>query len=94
MPKDTASLRSYLERYDIGLCGGWCSGNLLVNDVEAEKAAISAQVEQFLALAAPCIVYAECSNTVQGQRGTSVNARPQLARGEIADYAKKLNEIA
>ena len=27
MPNDTDGLRSFLEKYDIGLCGGWCSGN-------------------------------------------------------------------
>jgi len=94
MPQDTAGLRAYLERYDIGLCGGWCSGNLLVNDLEAEKAAVTQQVDQFIALGAPCIVYAECSNTVQSQQGTPVSARPKLSRDEITAYAKNLSELA
>ena len=34
MPQDTESLRVYLDRYQLALCGGWCSGNLLVNDIE------------------------------------------------------------
>ncbi len=94
MPKDTEGLRGYLEANDIVLCGGWCSGNLLVNSITEEIEAISAQVEQFVALDAPCIVYAECSNTVQGALGTPVNARPKLSRDEITDYAAKLSEVA
>jgi len=94
MPQDTESLRVYLDRYQLALCGGWCSGNLLVNDIETEKAAIKQQVEQFIALGAPCIVYAECSNTVQGQLGTPVNNRPGLSSDEIKSYGKKLSEIA
>jgi len=94
MPQDTESLRVYLDRYQLALCGGWCSGNLLVNDIETEKAAIKQQVEQFIALGAPCIVYAECSNTVQGQLGTPVNNRPRLSSDEIKSYGKKLSEIA
>ena len=56
MPHDTEGLRAYLERYDIALCGGWCSGNLLVNDVAAEREAVRQQVAQFVALNSPCIV--------------------------------------
>lgn len=94
MPHDTEGLRSYLDQYDIALCGGWCSGNLLVNSVQEEIAAIRAQVEQFVALKSPCIVYAECSNTVQGQIDVPVNNRPKLTRDEILAYAKKLSEVA
>ena len=94
MPHDTEGLRAYLDRYDIALCGGWCSGNTLVNDVAAETATIRQQVDQFIALDAPCIVYAECSNTVQGQRDVPVNNRPKLSRDEVLAYAVKLSEVA
>ena len=94
MPEETEKLRHYLDRHGLALCGGWCSGNLLVNDLEAEKSAVAGQVEQFAALGAPCIVYAECSNTVQGDRGTPVNARPRLTRDEVKGYAAKLSELA
>ena len=66
MPADTDGLRSYLDRYGVSLCGGWCSGSLMTASLEDEKAAVLQQVEQFVALDAPCIVYAECSNSVQG----------------------------
>lgn len=94
MPHDTEGLRAYLEKYDIALCGGWCSGNLLVNTVPQEIEAVRQQVEQFIALDAPCIVYAECSNTVQGQIDTPVGDRPKLGRDGIKDYAAKLSELA
>ena len=94
MPQDTEGLRCFLEAADIALCGGWCSGNLLVNEVAEERAAIQQQVDQFIALGAPCVVYAECSNTVQGQIGTPVADRPKLGRDELRDYAKYLSEVA
>ena len=94
MPKDTEGLKAYLDKYDIALCGGWCSGASLVNDFDAEVAAIRAQVEQFKALDAPCIVYAECSNTIQGEQAVPVNDRPTLSRDEIRTYAAKLSEVA
>jgi inosose dehydratase len=94
MPHDTEGLRTYLEANDIALCGGWCSGNTLVRSVAEECAAIGPQVEQFIALGSPCIVYAECSNTVQGMQGVPVNARPKLTRDEVLAYAAKLTEVA
>ena len=94
MPHDTEGLRQYLEANDIALCGGWCSGNSLVNDFAAECDATRQQVEQFIALDAPCIVYAECSNTVQGLQNVPVNNRPKLSRDEIMTYGKKISELA
>ena len=66
MPHDTEGLKAYLESAKIELCGGWCSGNSLVNNFSEECEAISQQVDQFVELSSPCIVYSECSNTVQG----------------------------
>ena len=94
MPADTVGLRAYLDRYGVSLCGGWCSGNLMVSSVEEEKASIRQQVEQFAALNAPCIVYAECSNTIQGDQGTPVSRRPKLDRDAVMAYGAKLSELA
>ncbi|WP_037317108.1 myo-inosose-2 dehydratase [Ruegeria halocynthiae] len=94
MPGDTEGLRAYLDGNDIALCGGWCSGASLVNDFATEREAVREQVEQFVALNSPCIVYAECSNTVQGQIGTPVNDRVKLSRDEVLAYAAKITELA
>ena len=94
MPNDTDGLRAYLEGNDIALCGGWCSGNSLNNDFVQECEATRGQVEQFIALNAPCIVYAECSNTVQGLMDVPVNNRPKLERDEVRAYGAKLSELA
>lgn len=94
MPSDTDGLREYLDRYGVALCGGWCSGNLHVAPVDEEFAAIRQQVEQFADLNAPCIVYAECSNTIQGMQNTPVSQRPKLGRDEVTGYAAKLTELA
>ena len=94
MPQDTEGLRHYLERADIALCGGWCSGASLINDFNAERDAVREQVEQFVALDAPCIVYAECSNTIQGDIGTPVNNRPRLERDDMRAYGAKITELA
>ncbi|MEL6571207.1 MAG: myo-inosose-2 dehydratase [Pseudomonadota bacterium] len=94
MPADTEGLRAYLDKYGLALCGGWCSGNLMAASVEEEKEAIRQQVDQFAALNAPCIVYAECSNTIQGNMDQPVSQRPKLSRDEVMGYAARLSELA
>lgn len=94
MPADTKSLGAYLDRYGVVLCGGWFSGNLLQSSLDQEKEAMRQQVEQFSALNAPCIVYAECSNTIQGDLSRPVSQRPKLDRDDIMAYAAKLSELA
>ena len=94
MPQDTEGLRAYLDANQLALCGGWCSGFTLVNDFATEKALVEQQVAQFVALNAPCIVYAECSNTVQGNSAVPVNSRPKLSRTEVMAYGAKLSELA
>ena len=94
MPADTEGLRAYLDRYGVALCGGWCSGNLMVNSIADEREAIRQQVEQFAVLNAPCIVYAECSNTTQGDIARPVSQRPKLSREEVMAYGAKLSELA
>ena len=94
MPADTEGLRAYLNANRLALCGGWCSGNLLVNDAKDEIESVRRQVTQFVALNAPCIVYAKCSNTVQGNIAVPVNDRPKFARADIRAYAAKLSELA
>ncbi|UWQ21542.1 myo-inosose-2 dehydratase [Jannaschia sp. W003] len=94
MPSDTDGLRAFLDRYGLSLCGGWCSGGLLGRTADEEIEAIRGQVEQFVALGSPCIVYAECSNTIQGDRNVPVNDRPRLDAEAVAAYGAKLTEVA
>lgn len=94
MPADTEGLRAFLDATEISLCGGWYSGTMFTNDVTSEIAQITPQVDQFLALQAPCVVYGECSNTVQGQRDVPVSQRVKLTRDDIKSYAAKMTELA
>ena len=93
MPRETDALRVYLEEHKLALCGGWCSGSLLINSVSEEQVAVRQQVEQFAALESPCVVYAECSNTIQGDIKTPLSLRPRLSRDELRSYAGKLGEL-
>ncbi len=94
MPSDPEELRRFLAAERLALCGGWYSMNLLTNDVATEREAIRPQLDQFIALNAPCIVCCETSNAVHGQRAVPIQDRPKLTRDEIAAWGAKLSELA
>lgn len=93
-PSDPMVLRPILAAHDLDLCGGWYSGTLLDNDIEAEKDRILEQMELFKAMNAPCIVYGETAGTIQNIRGAPLNARRRLDEEQIKGYGRQLTAFA
>ncbi|MDE2790384.1 MAG: myo-inosose-2 dehydratase [Paracoccaceae bacterium] len=93
-PGDARELGPILAAHDIGLCGGWYSGTLLDNDIEAEKDRIAGQMALFKALDAPCLVYGETAGTIQAERHTPLDRRLRLDEVQIRDYGHRLTAFA
>ena len=93
-PRDAATLRPILQAHELRLCGGWYSGRLLKNDIEAEKDRVAAQLSLFRDLAAPCLVYGETAATIQNARHTPLDRRVRLDEAQIRTYGHKLTAFA
>jgi len=93
-PMDMTQLGPILDRFGIGVCGGWFSGLLLDGDVEREKERIRAQLDFFVAAKAPCIVYGETARSIQGVRSAPLSTKPKLSEDEIKAYARKMTAFA
>jgi len=93
-PMDMTQLGPILDRFGIGVCGGWFSGLLLDGDIEREKERIRAQLEFFVAAKAPCIVYGETARSIQGVRSAPLSTKPKLSEDEIKAYARKMTAFA
>jgi inosose dehydratase len=78
MPSDGAALKARLGEYGLRYAAGWHSTNLLVNDVDAEKAALQVFIDMTKAAGGDHINACECSNTVHGNDAVPVNDRPVL----------------
>ena len=89
-PMDVAVLGPILEKYGIGVCGGWFSGLLLDGDIEQEKDRIAQQLEFFKAAKAPCIVYGETARSIQGDKSKPLAIKPKLSEDEIKIYGRKM----
>ncbi len=93
-PKEPEKLRRTLEEYGIWLASGWCSGELLTHDVDAEFERIRGDIELFSTCGSPVMVYAETSNTVQNKPNVPLSQRPCLDTDETARYGEKLTRLA
>ncbi len=93
-PMDPQKLGPVLDDYGINVCGGWFSGQLLDGDIEKEKGRISEQMVLFKAMNAPCIVYGETVDTIQGDRTAPLSSKRRLDEEQIKAYGRKMTDFA
>ena len=82
-PKNSRQLELILNKHDISLCGGWYSGTLLDNDLETEKEKVRAQLNLFIHLKAPCLVYGETSGTIHSRPLLTSSKRIHMSQSHI-----------
>lgn len=93
-PMNMQELGPILDKYNIQVCGGWFSGDLLTGDIEREKERIEQQLQFFKAADAPCIVYGEVSGSVQSRRDKALSQKPVIDETEMALYGRKVSDFA
>ncbi len=92
-PKTSKELIPILNKFDISLCSGWYGANLLKRTVKEEMENIRSQLNLFKDCKAPCIVFAEVTDSIQGDEKKSLSKRPQLEKDDWVNYCKKINEV-
>lgn len=94
MPDEGAALKAKLGEFDLRFVGGWHSTNLLVNDIDTEKAALQRFIDMTRAAGGDHINACECSNTVHGSDGTPVNDRPIMTDAEWRRFSAGYEELS
>jgi len=92
-PKTSKELIPILNKFDISLCSGWYGANLLKRSVKEEMDSIRDQLNLFKDCEAPCIVFAEVTNSIQGDEKKPLSKRPRLDKDDWILYCKKINEL-
>ena len=82
MPDEGTALKAVLAGYGLRFAAGWFSTNLLVNDLDTEKARLKAWIDFTKAAGGDHINACECSNTVHGDDHVAVNDRPVMTDAE------------
>jgi inosose dehydratase len=93
-PLDPKVLGPLLQDHGLALVSGWFSGGLLELSLDEEKRRLREQLDLFLALGCPVLVYAETTNTVQNRIAVPVTDRPKLRPEDIRRYGEKLTKLA
>lgn len=93
-PSDPDEMLPILKAADVTLCGGWFSGTLSCEDMDANKERIRPMIELFKAVDAPCIVYGETGQSIQGDRNMPLDRKAVLSDDEMKAYGRKVTEFA
>ena len=93
-PESAAEMLPILKKADVTLCGGWFSGTIVNESIDANKQRIQPMIDLFKAVNAPCIVYGEVGRSIQGDQSKPLATKPRLSDSEMKDYGAKMSEFA
>ena len=92
-PKNSKELLPKLEKENLKLCSGWYGAHLLKNSPKEEFSLMRSQLDLFKDCKAPCMVFAEITNSVQGDPKTPLSQRPKLSKDDWSKLTLRMNEI-
>ena len=92
-PKTSKELLPILNKHNINLCSGWYGANLLKRSVKEEMENIRTQLNLFKDCNAPCIVFAEVTNSIQADEKKPLSKRPKLDKDDWKKFCEKINEV-
>lgn len=93
-PTTVDGLKGALSPRGLKFVSGWHSTNLLVNDLETEKAAMQPFLDVLKGMGCKVIIVCETSNAIHGADGTAVNDRPVLADADWPAFAAGIEALA
>ena len=93
-PEQASEMLPILKRADVTLCGGWFSGTIVNESIEANQQRIQPMIDLFKQVDAPCIVYGEVGRSIQGDRSKPLATKPKLSQSEMKDYGAKMSRFA
>jgi inosose dehydratase len=93
-PESAAEMLPILKKADVTLCGGWFSGTIVNESIEANQHRIQPMIDLFKAVDAPCIVYGEVGRSIQGDRSKPLATKPKLSGDEMKSYGRRMTEFA
>ncbi len=93
-PESAVEMLPALNEADVTLCGGWFSGTIVNESIEANQQRIQPMIDLFKAVSAPCIVYGEVGRSIQGDRSKPLATKPKLTGDEMKAYGRRMTEFA
>jgi inosose dehydratase len=92
-PRKANALKATLAPFNLDLVGGWYSGSLLLQDADAEIAALQPHLNLLKAMGSTVFVFAETSNAVHSNRAVPLEGTPRLKSGGWAQFGKRMSDV-
>ena len=92
-PKNSKELFPKLKKENLQLCSGWYGATLLRNTAKEEFNLMREQMNLFKDCKSPCMVFAEVTNSIQGDPKTPLSHKPKLSEDEWKLLISRINEI-
>jgi inosose dehydratase len=93
-PKNSEELLPKLKKEKLELCSGWYGAHLLKNTPKEEFSLMRNQLNLFKDCNAPCMVFAEITNSIQGDPNTPLSKKPKLSKDDWTKLILRINEIS
>ena len=93
-PKNSQELLPKLQKEKLALCSGWYGAKLLNNSAKEEFFLMKNQLKLFKDCKSPCMVFAEITNSIQGDPNTPLSKRPKLSKDDWNKFISRINEIS
>ena len=93
-PKSSDELLPKLKKEKLELCSGWYGAHLLKNTPKEEFSLMRNQLNLFKDCKAPCMVFAEITNSIQGDPNAPLSKKPKLSKDDWSKLILRINEIS
>ncbi|RPG96291.1 MAG: myo-inosose-2 dehydratase [Candidatus Pelagibacter sp. TMED165] len=93
-PTSSLELLPKLNKVKLQLCSGWYGAKLLKNSVKEEFNLMKPQLELFKDCKAPCMVFAEITNSIQGDPVKPLSKRPIMKKEDWNLLIVRINELS
>ena len=93
-PREPEALKAAIAPYGLDIVGGWYSGSLLVQDADAEIAALQDHLNLLKAMGSTVFVFAETSNAVHSNKAVPLEATPRLRSSDWKQFGERMSNVA
>jgi len=93
-PTTVEGLKAELDPRGLKFVSGWHSTNVLVNDIETEKAAMQPFLDVLKGMGCKVIIFCETSNAIHGADDLAVNDRPHLKDADWPGFCAAIEKLA
>jgi inosose dehydratase len=94
LPTTVEGLKAALGPRGLRFISGWHSTNLLVNDIDAEKAAMQPFLDILKGMGSKVIIVCETSNAIHGNDRVALNDRPRLIEDRWRGFGAGIEALA